>query len=139
MNRAILDTDMLSEPLKGRNASVRTRASSYRQQFHQLTISVVSVMEVVKGFRKVGREAEIVRFLSTIALEETLPVDLEIAERAGRIHADLELAGQPIGWADVVIAATAIRHGLELVTGNTAHYARIQALGYPLLLDNWRV
>jgi len=37
-----------------------------------------------------------------------------------------------------MIAATAIEHDCVLVTGNTQHFARIQALGYPLQLDNWR-
>ena len=31
-----------------------------------------------------------------------------------------------------MIAAIALHHGLELVTGNTSHYQRIQQLGYPL-------
>ena len=33
-------------------------------------------------------------------------------------------AGQPIGRCDPMIAAIAIIHGLELVTGNTSHYQR---------------
>jgi predicted nucleic acid-binding protein len=37
-----------------------------------------------------------------------------------------------------MIAATAIEHGLELVTGNTTHFQRVQQLGYPLTLVNWR-
>ena len=37
-----------------------------------------------------------------------------------------------------MIAATAIEHALVLVTGNVEHFARIQSLGYPLALDNWR-
>jgi predicted nucleic acid-binding protein len=37
-----------------------------------------------------------------------------------------------------MIAALAIRHGLVLITGNIEHYQRIQALGYPLKIDNWR-
>jgi len=37
-----------------------------------------------------------------------------------------------------MIAAIVVVHGLELVTGNTAHYQRIQQLGYPLTLVNWR-
>ena len=45
---------------------------------------------------------------------------------------------QPIGLADPMIAAIGLTHGLELVTGNTAHYQRIQQLGYPLTLVNWR-
>jgi predicted nucleic acid-binding protein len=38
-----------------------------------------------------------------------------------------------------MIAAIALVHGLELVTGNTAHYQRIQNLGYPLTLIDWRI
>ena len=52
--------------------------------------------------------------------------------------ADLERTGQPIGFADAMIAATALQHNLTLVTGNISHYQRIQGLGYSLKLDNWR-
>jgi tRNA(fMet)-specific endonuclease VapC len=38
-----------------------------------------------------------------------------------------------------MIAAIALKHGLELATGNTSHYQRIQQLGYPLTLVNWRI
>jgi tRNA(fMet)-specific endonuclease VapC len=38
-----------------------------------------------------------------------------------------------------MIAALAIVNGLELVTGNTKHYQRVQQLGYPLTLANWRI
>lgn len=38
-----------------------------------------------------------------------------------------------------MIAAIALHHGLELVTGNTAHFQRIQQLGYPLTVANWRI
>ncbi|MFI5454140.1 MAG: hypothetical protein ACHRXM_01685 [Isosphaerales bacterium] len=61
------------------------------------------------------------------------------AEVAGRIWGDLDRTGQPIGFADPMIAAIALTHGLELATGNISHYQRIQQLGYPLTLANWRV
>ena len=35
-------------------------------------------------------------------------------------------------YANKVIAAIALQHGLTLVTGNTAHYERVKALGYAL-------
>jgi tRNA(fMet)-specific endonuclease VapC len=38
-----------------------------------------------------------------------------------------------------MIASVAVKHGLELVTGNTANFQRIQQLGYPLTLANWRL
>jgi len=60
-------------------------------------------------------------------------------ELAGRIAGELERLGRPIGTADSMIAFIALKHGLELVTGNTAHFQRIQQLGYPLTLANWRI
>jgi hypothetical protein len=46
--------------------------------------------------------------------------------------------GRPIGAANSMIAAIALNHGLELVTGNTAHFHRIQQFGNPLALANRR-
>lgn len=68
-----------------------------------------------------------------------IPFDQAAAELAGTIGGELERTGQPVGLADTMIAAIALTHGLELVTGNTAHFQRIQSLGYPLALSNWRV
>jgi tRNA(fMet)-specific endonuclease VapC len=41
--------------------------------------------------------------------------------------------------ADTMIAAIALTQGLELSTGNTAHLQRVQQLGYPLIVANWRI
>ena len=60
------------------------------------------------------------------------------AELAGRIGGELARVGRPIGLADTTIAAFALDLGLELVTGNTAHFQRVQQLGYPLTLFKWR-
>jgi len=38
-----------------------------------------------------------------------------------------------------MIAAITSEHGLELVTGNTVHFQRVQQLGYPLTLANCRI
>lgn len=78
-------------------------------------------------------------FLNTVAQEQVIVFDQPAAELAGRISGDLDRIGQIIGLADPMIAAVALHHGLELVTGNTAHFQRIQQLGYPLVLANWRV
>lgn len=84
------------------------------------------------------REERIQQFLAEIVSMEVLSFDQDTAELAGRIHADLERIGQPIGLADSMIAATALQYNLTLVTGNLSHYQRIQAIGYELQLDNWR-
>ncbi len=58
MRRALLDTDIFSEVAKGKNEFVRRRALTYVSTVGPLAISTVTVVEVVKGFRKVGRDLE---------------------------------------------------------------------------------
>ena len=138
MNKALLDTDILSEILKAKNASVVSKAVRYRETFEQFTISVITVLEIVKGLHKVGRADALKKFLGGLQAIEVISFDESCSIIAGRMFADLENTGQPIGKADPMIAAIAIEHDLTLITGNTAHYVRLQKLGYSLNLDNWR-
>ena len=138
MDKALLDTDIFSEILKGIDRLIAARATAYRVVFGRYTLSAISVMEIVKGFHKLQREDRIQQFLEGLGSAEVLTLDLRSSELAGRIYADLERTGQPIGRADPMIAAIALRHDLTLVTGNLAHFQRIQTLDYDLRLDNWR-
>jgi tRNA(fMet)-specific endonuclease VapC len=138
VDKALLDTDILSEVLKGVDPQVVARAASYRAAFGQYTISLVSVVEVVKGFQRRNQEPRLQQFLTGLAAMELLSLDLASTELARRIYGDPERTGQTIGRMDPLIAAVAIAHDLVLVSGNQAHYPRIQALGYALKLDNWR-
>jgi len=70
---------------------------------------------------------------------EVIPLAESAAVLAGRIAGELERVGRPIGIADSMIAAITSEHGLELVTGNTVHFQRVQQLGYPLTLANCRI
>ena len=138
MNKALLDTDIYSEILKGVDPNVVRNATTYRHANRFLTISVITIMEVIQGLQKVGGANRIQAFRNAITPEEILPFDQAAADLAGQIAGDLDRVGRPIGRCDPMIAALAITHGLELVTGNTAHYQRLQPLGYPLTLVNWR-
>jgi len=139
MDRVLLDTDIFSEILKGVDATVVARATTYLTVFGRYTLSTITVLEIVKGLHKLQREERVQKFLAGLSAVELLTLDLSSAEVAGRIYADLERSGQPIGRADPMIAAIALRHNLVLVTGNLAHYQRIQDVGYDLKLDNWRL
>ena len=138
MDKALIDTDIFSEILKGIDSHVVAQAVAYRAILGRYTISTITVLEVVKGLHKIQREDRIEQFLDGLVTVDVLTLDVQSAELAGRIYADLERTGQPIGRADPIIAAIALRHGLTLVTGNQSHYQRIQNLGYQLYLDNWR-
>lgn len=137
--RTLLDTDIFSELMRGKNEVVRARATSYLKQHDRLTISTITILEVVKGLHKVRREDALVRFIQSLDSLEILPLGRDEAIVGGRIYGDLERLGQPIGRADPMIAGIAISHGLTLATGNDSHYARIRATGFDLVLDNWRI
>lgn len=136
--RVLLDTDILSEILKRKDAVVEARAAEYLAAEGRFTVSALSVMEIVYGFHRLGREDRIQQFEGLIAAHEVLPFDAAIASTAGRIYADLERRGTPIGLADVMIGAVAVQHGLPIITGNTGHFTAIRATGQALVIDNWR-
>ncbi len=138
MNKALLDTDMLSEVAKGVDPVVARNAATYRRAFGCYTTSTISLMEVVRGLQRTTSAKRLQSFLASLATQEVLPFDEVAAELAGRIAGNLERTGQRIGIADPMIAAIAITNGLELVTGNTRHFERIKQLGHPLTIINWR-
>lgn len=139
MNKALLDTDILSEVIKGVDQTVAGHATSYLRAFGHYTLSAVSVMEIVQGFQKNQSTRRLQAFLASLAAQEVIAFGQADGELTGRIAGELDRVGRPIGEADSMIAAIAIGHGLELVTGNTAHFQRVQQLGYPLVLANWRL
>jgi len=134
----LLDTDILSEVFKGRDATVVARAVAYQAEYGRLSTSAVTVMEVVKGMRRLQREQALIRLLAAMEACEVLTFEAHCAKIAGSIYGDLERTGQPIGRADVMIASIAVANDRTLVTGNLRHYRRIVELGYELHLDNWR-
>lgn len=62
------------------------------------------------------------------------PLSDEIVVRAAEIYGDLHKRGALIEDADILIAATALEHGLALVTENPSHFGRIQNL----IVEGWR-
>ena len=138
MSKVLLDTDILSEILKGKSAVVTARARTYMVQQGNFTTSAVSVAEIVYGLRRVGREDRLAQFEAALETTEVLPLDDDAARLAGRINADLERVGRVIGMPDVFIAAIALRNGLPIVTGSVAYFERVRSAGYDLHIDKWR-
>ena len=138
MDKALIDTDILSELIKGIDPIVARNATAYRQAFGLYTTSAITIMEIFRGLRRVQSPQRIARFLQSFQGEEILSFDQAAAQLAGEISGDLERTGQTIGFADPMIAAIALTQGLDLVTGNTAHFERIVRIGHPIALINWR-
>ena len=96
MKKALLDTDILSEILKAKNAGIVSKAVEYKESFERFTISVITVLEVVKGLHKVGRADALKKFLDGLQVIEVIPFDESCSIIAGRMFADLENTGQPL-------------------------------------------
>ena len=65
----------------------------------------------------------------------SMSFDDACARTCGELRRTLERAGEIIGPHDLQIAATALRHGLTLISHNTRESARVPGL----LLDDWEV
>ena len=93
-----------------------------------LALPAVVVFELRYGLLRAGRLRQLVAFEAVVASLAQLDFDAEAADHAARIRLALEAAGTPIGLADLLIAATARRHGCTLVTHNTREFSRVPGL-----------
>lgn len=138
MDRTLLDTDIYSEILKGRNEAVARHAATYENRFGRFTVSVITIAEIVKGMQKRGDVAQIAEFSQTCDMNDVLLLDTASAVIAGRIYGGLESIGKSIDRADLLIVVIALANNMTLATGNTKHFQRVIDLGFPLRLINWR-
>jgi len=135
----LFDTDAISEVLKQRPSATYLRWLSAVPRGDQFTSAVV-VGELYKG---AFRSAHAARHLQNIegrvlpALT-VLPYDLGTARVFGQVQARLEDEGRVIADADLQIAATALHHGLEIVTGNLRHFRRVPGLRIAAVLADAR-
>lgn len=125
----LFDTDALSEVLKKRPAPAYLRWLRAVLREEQFTSAVV-IAELYKGAYRSERATFHVGNIERRVLPAVtvLPFDVAVACVYGRIEAQLRRGGAPLADADLQIAATAIHHGLDLVTGNLRHFSRIPGL-----------
>jgi predicted nucleic acid-binding protein len=135
----LFDADAISEVLKARPSRryVEWLATVPRAEQH---CSAVSVGELFRGaFRSPGRERHLANIQERVLPAVTiLPYDAATAREYGRIAALLESQGRRLADADLQIAATALQHGLRLVTGNVRHFERVPDLEIERVLAHER-
>jgi hypothetical protein len=136
--KSILDTDILSEYLKGHDSSVTGRAARYAAEFGIFTFTSVTVYEIVYGLELKGASNQLRRVLAWLNQNEQItPADADFLA-AATIRAAARKQGAILELPDCLIAAIAVRLGRPLVTGNTEDFRAIQKTGVDLSLENWR-
>ena len=136
MSGFLLDTNIPSELTR---SIINARVKRWLQDApaNQLYFSVVSLGEIQKGIvllpasaRRRDLQQWVERTLRPWFAGRILPIDEAIAERWGVLAGEHRLTGRQVAMADGLIAATALEHGLTLVTRNTRDF---EGLGVPLL------
>ena len=129
----LLDTNACIDYFTGRYPRVVTRIQDSSPE--DLFLSVVVVAELRYGADHSARcRPNHSRIDALIAEIEPLDFDLRAAATYGRVRAQLEVGGTPIGPNDMLIAAHALSRGLTVVTDNAAAFRRVKGLE----VENWR-
>lgn len=134
MDSALIDTDILSEVLKAKNAIVLQHAGAYLAQHGRLSFSAMTLYEMLRGFRAAGAVRQLNSFTQLSESSEVIPVATATLDRAASLWADAHRKGYPRNDADLIIAATALEANRVLVTGNIGHFTWIQQLR----VEDWR-
>ena len=125
----VLDTNVISELRKAKSGRADANVVSWAQTVSSssLFISAITVLELETGIllveRKDPQQGAVLRsWLNTHVLpafsESTLPVDVAVALRCAGLHVP-----DPRSDRDALIAATALVHGMTVVTRNVADFS----------------
>jgi predicted nucleic acid-binding protein len=138
MEKCILDTDILSEYLKGHNSVVIGRAAQYAHEHRVFSFTSVTVYEIVYGLQVKGATAQLQKASVWLRQNDEIAPVAEDYIVAASIRAKATQQGAPLELTDCLIAAVAVRLARPLVTGNTDDFKAIQKTGVKLIIDNWR-
>ena len=139
MSGFLLDTNIPSELVRPQ-PEPRVTAWVAAQDLDALFLSAVSFGELRKGItlrapgkRRTELETWIEADLPNLFAGRILPLTRSIAERWGNLEAQRQQMGHPLQVPDGQIAATALEHGLTIVTRNVRDF---EGLGV-MILNLW--
>jgi predicted nucleic acid-binding protein len=117
LKSVLIDTDILIEVSRGRDATVLARWESLRHTDVPLLCSPVTVAELWCGVRPSERDA-LAGLLSAFVC---VPIDGQLGQMAGE-YLGRYARSHHVELGDALIAATASVHKLQLWTRNRKHY-----------------
>ena len=128
----LLDTNICSAHLKN-VAIVTSRLLQYTGRLHISTITLGELYAwALRAKAPPRRMQSLLDLLNDLTV---LDVDVDVARRFGEVQANLLDTGLRPPGLDLVIASTALVHGLTLVTHNTKDFAHVPGL----ILEDWLV
>lgn len=131
MSGFLLDTNVISE-LVQKKPDERVMAWSDAAGEELLHLSVLTLGEIRQGIAMLPQSRRRISLETWLDVElrdrfagRILSVDSAVADRWGKLTARANLAGRPLPIIDSLLAATALLHGLTIVTRNIRDFERM--------------
>lgn len=132
MNRALIDTDILSYYFKG-DEIVYKNFEIYLQRYDLIEISIVTYYEILSGLLAKNALKQIEIFEEFVIDNLIIPLTEDSVKISAELYSTLRQSGKIIDDIDLLIAGVAIENEMTLVTNNENHFKRIPGLK----IDNW--
>ena len=132
MKQSIIDTDILSEFLRG-NFKVIAKVDEHLKEFGFISLSIITYYEILNGLLYKDARKQMSKFEEFVSLNKVVPLTVRTVKISAHIQADLRKKGTVIGHTDTLIAGVAMASEFQLVTNNTDHFKRIKGLE----IANW--
>ncbi len=130
--RYMLDTNICIYAIKHKPEKVFQKLQEVEPE--DVCVSSVTYAELVHGVEKsVAVEKNRLALSILLANIEILDFDVDAADCYGKIRANLEKKGTPIGPLDMMIAGHAQSLGYTVVTNNVKEFSRVM----DLKIENW--
>jgi len=130
--RYMLDTNICIYAIKHKPEKVFQKLQEVEPE--DVCVSSVTYAELVHGVEKSAAvEKNRLALSMLLANIEILDFDVDAADCYGKIRADLEKKGTPIGPLDMMIAGHALSRGYTVVTNNVKEFSRVSNLK----IENW--
>jgi tRNA(fMet)-specific endonuclease VapC len=121
---ALLRTDLVAE----------RKLESYIEGGERVSTTLICACELFAGaYKSRKRDLEIRKVKEFLLRMELLEFSAQACERFGRIRAELESKGTPVGDFDLMIAAIAMVHNQAVVTRDVEHFHKIPGL----VVESW--
>jgi len=129
--RYLLDTNIVSALVRDPRGPVTRRVAEVGEA--NVCTRVIVAAELRYGGAKRGSARLSGQLEAVLGALAVLPFEPPADAVYGRLRAQLERAGQPIGGNDLLIAAQAVALGCVLVSDNQREFDRVEGL----ILENW--
>jgi tRNA(fMet)-specific endonuclease VapC len=129
--RYLLDTNIISDLIRAPHGRAASRIQVVGEAL--VRTSIIVAAELRFGALRRGSTRLTARLEAVLGVLEIAPFEAPADAVYGRIRAQLEQAGTPIGGNDLLIAAQAVALGDTIVTDNEREFGRVEGLS----MENW--